>query len=306
MNKIATVSMIKNEIDIVESFIRHTCKFADKMYICDHKSTDRTREIIEALAKELPIEVSTYDKDEKNQVGVTNNLIQHAFEENFDIVLPLDADEFVIKKDGDSKDLRKHLQNLDPSKCYKVYFWNHFFADDDIEKFALSRSIVKSKTISTTTKIILGREIFLKNHWRVVQGNHDIKLPNGAEILLADKNSPLIPHEEKIFYAHFSIRSEAQQIQKYMMSWLNTQLAATRYTPWNAHGKKFVNDYLKDESTAKIDLTGFFPADLELYKDECNLDKNGGGYENKSSSKCFHARRKFFAFVELRKNFIKA
>ena len=278
MNKIATVSMVKNEIDIVESFVRHTCKFADKMYICDHKSTDGTREIIEALAKELPIEFSTYDKDEHNQVGVTNDLINRALDEKFDIVLPLDTDEFVIKIDGNSENLREHLQNLDPSKCYKVLLQDHRFVDDDIEKFALSRAVVQTESKTGTIKIIIGREFFLKNHLRICQGNHDLITQDYNTVLNQDPEGKIVPHDSKIFYAHFALRSPEQKLSKHMQTWLNTQLITTRYTNWDSHGKKFVNDYLKDESVAKIDLTGFFPAKyLEPYKNECSLDKNGGG-----------------------------
>ena len=278
MNKIATVSMVKNEIDIVESFVRHTCKFADKMYICDHKSTDGTRKLIEALAEELPIEVSTYDKDEKNQAGVTNNLISRALDEKFDIILPLDADEFVIKKDGDSENLREYLQNLNIDKCYRVLLQDHRFVDNDTEKFALSRSSVQVETKVGTMKIIIGREFFLKNHLRISPGNHDLITADQKSLLSQDPEEKIVPHDPTIFYAHFALRSPEQKISKYMQAWLSTQLIGTQYTVLDVHGKKFVNEYLKDESAAKIDLTGFFPAKyLEPYKNECNLDKNGGG-----------------------------
>ena len=48
-NKIAVVMMVKNEIDIIESSVRHAAKFADEILICDHRSTDGTLEILELL-----------------------------------------------------------------------------------------------------------------------------------------------------------------------------------------------------------------------------------------------------------------
>ncbi len=48
--------MVKNEMDIIESFVRHTLGFADLLIVADHKSTDRTREILESLQAEgLPL-----------------------------------------------------------------------------------------------------------------------------------------------------------------------------------------------------------------------------------------------------------
>ena len=273
MNKIATVSMVKNEIDIVESFIRHTCKYADKMYICDHKSTDGTREIIEALAEELPIELSTYDRDEHAQSEVITSLTKQAIAEGFDLIMPLDADEFVIKTRGNSADLRTHLQSLDSKKCYKTFLWEHRFADNDTEKFALSRSVLQFKGGSGIKKIFVGREFFLQDNYSILQGNHGVLQSDGTG-LSRDK----IPRDTNIFYAHFSIRSPEQMISKHFTTWLNTQLLATRYTRWDMQGRKFVNDYFEDSSIANIDLTDFFQSEhIGRYKDECSLNKNGGG-----------------------------
>ncbi|MDD6127049.1 MAG: glycosyltransferase family 2 protein [Veillonellaceae bacterium] len=56
MKKIVAISMVKNEMDIIESFVRHTLGFADLLIVADHKSTDRTREILESLQAEgLPL-----------------------------------------------------------------------------------------------------------------------------------------------------------------------------------------------------------------------------------------------------------
>ncbi|MCI6101295.1 MAG: glycosyltransferase family 2 protein [Selenomonas sp.] len=61
--KIVAISMVKNEMDIIESFVRHTLGFADLLIIADHKSTDRTREILEALRTEgLPLLVGDVEE----------------------------------------------------------------------------------------------------------------------------------------------------------------------------------------------------------------------------------------------------
>ena len=59
--KIASISMVKNEADIIESFVRHTLRFVDVMYIIDHLSTDNTWIILNNLQAEgLPLILSRY------------------------------------------------------------------------------------------------------------------------------------------------------------------------------------------------------------------------------------------------------
>jgi hypothetical protein len=60
--KTALVSVVRNEADIIEVFVRHHAKLFDKLFIIDHRSTDGTSDILRALAKEgLPVEVTQGD-----------------------------------------------------------------------------------------------------------------------------------------------------------------------------------------------------------------------------------------------------
>lgn len=56
MGKIISISMVKNEADVIESFVRHTMSFVDMMLVADHSSTDKTPEILRRLREEgLPL-----------------------------------------------------------------------------------------------------------------------------------------------------------------------------------------------------------------------------------------------------------
>ena len=272
MNKIAVVSMVKNEEDIIESFVRHALQFADKLFICDHKSSDRTRDILDALKSEgLSIEISSFDRDEKAQSEITNKLLNHAFSEGFDLVIPLDADEFPIYIGGNSKDLRKCFQALNTSQYYRIPLYECRFADSDESQFAFSRSIVREKTISKVPpKVIIGRIFAKLNLFRVAQGNHSLEFASTPKMFL---------NVEKVCYAHFALRSSSQMIQKHAINWLNTLLRAGRYTPWSAFGRNFMRQYLQDSSIAKIDLTGYIPTNLQAYKNECTLTYSGNGVD---------------------------
>jgi len=47
--RLVAVSIVKNEADIIEPFVRHTLAWVDHHLVFDHDSTDGTREILGAL-----------------------------------------------------------------------------------------------------------------------------------------------------------------------------------------------------------------------------------------------------------------
>jgi hypothetical protein len=54
--RIISISMIKNEVDIIELFIRYNLKFLDAMIVLENGSYDKTKDILIKLEKEgLPI-----------------------------------------------------------------------------------------------------------------------------------------------------------------------------------------------------------------------------------------------------------
>ena len=50
--KIVSITMVKNEMDIIESFIRYNINIVDEMIILDNGSTDYTLDIINNLIEE--------------------------------------------------------------------------------------------------------------------------------------------------------------------------------------------------------------------------------------------------------------
>lgn len=100
MKKIVVITMVKNEEDIIESFIRHSMTFADELILIDHDSIDRTSEILYSLSDEYNnLFVKKYTEFEYSQSECMTALMKEAFcEYNADIVVPLDADEFLLPK----------------------------------------------------------------------------------------------------------------------------------------------------------------------------------------------------------------
>ena len=73
--RLVAVSIVKNEADIIEAFVRHTHAWVDHHLVFDHDSTDGTREILQALRAEgLPLELFTDDAIGKLQQYRSNHL----------------------------------------------------------------------------------------------------------------------------------------------------------------------------------------------------------------------------------------
>jgi hypothetical protein len=101
--KLVAIGMVKNEIDVVEAFVRHNLAFVDQFVLLDNGSTDGTLDVLRALARETGrVEVVEDPTPGKRQVQFTNRLLrEHALARHAaDWVLPLDGDEFVVVPPG--------------------------------------------------------------------------------------------------------------------------------------------------------------------------------------------------------------
>ena len=96
--KIYSISRIKNEMDIIETFIRYNSNITDGMIILDNNSSDDTGKILDALKGEYP-NLHVYDNHFESHHDITleiNYLLDLAVNEyEADMIVPLDADEFI-------------------------------------------------------------------------------------------------------------------------------------------------------------------------------------------------------------------
>src|SRR5262245_57664001 len=96
--RIVAISMVKNESDIIESFVRHHAPLVDVHYILDNRSADSTLEILRRLESEglrlvvMSDEDGSYDQSRK----MTDLMRRAAAETDADLILPLDVDEFLL------------------------------------------------------------------------------------------------------------------------------------------------------------------------------------------------------------------
>ena len=120
--------LVKNEEDIIESFIRYNMSILDLLIIIDNGSVDDTLEIINNLLKEgLNIVLERNSTLEFNQIKISNYYLRKIASGNYgktDLIIPLDADEFIVSEhENDSP--RTILEGL-KDDCLYLYKWRNY------------------------------------------------------------------------------------------------------------------------------------------------------------------------------------
>lgn len=206
MKTLATI--VKNEEDIIETFVRYHISIFDQIIIVDHDSTDNTREILNKLKIE-------FDKikiiDEKSiwhiQSQISTKLLNE-FGQNSDWFVFLDADEFLL--------LDKDLDNIvfDKSKLLMGCWYNYVpTIECSDEKNVLKAITYRTKIVNLNQlKVIMHKNIFkLYNDLYYVEGQHEVH----SKDQYINRNV-----SKSIRICHFPIRSCTQTVSKYLIGWL--------------------------------------------------------------------------------------
>lgn len=213
--KIVSVSMVRNEEDIVELFVRHNLQVVDEMIFVAHLCTDRTVEILAALVSEgLPIHVARELGQGFYQGEILSREMKRAVRDlNADWVIPLDADEFIASDTGDA---RECLENMEKGKVHSISWKTYVPRASDMKEdsFLFDRIAHRREPeISDYCKVIvpgkvaLGRRTFLK------AGSHGVR----DYSRFRHKTLPMTPLAG-VFLAHFPVRSKLQMTLKALLS----------------------------------------------------------------------------------------
>lgn len=170
MTRIAAVSTVRNEVDIIGLTLRHLlAEGVDRILLADGMSTDGTREIIYEVARAYPDIITIYNDQEPfhYQPMWINRLADIAGAEGTDWILPFDADEFWYATEGNT--IADALNALDPSILrLQVRAFQH--RDPDYRE-AVYRSMGK-----------------VAYRWEsgacIANGNHAVYLPSGGQSLV--------------------------------------------------------------------------------------------------------------------------
>ena len=258
--------MVKNESDIIESFVRHALSYADVLLVVDHNSTDETRKILELLQAEgLPIRIGTFEKNGYFQSEVMTSLLYRAIEEeNVDIVVAADADEFLVMDDENAgaEELREILQGLDVETVYCVPFVGYELmdAENGQECFLLSRPCCRAAEKLPLPKVIVGSKAAQKYQLIIGQGNHLAYSEN-------ESNQMPVPRVfvEGFHIAHFGWRSRVQRASKIICGWLTNVEAFSIYTYCAVHWQEAFLAFLETGELPRDSIEEPVPVNLKRY-----------------------------------------
>lgn len=215
--RLVAVSIVKNEADIIEPFVRHTLAWVDHHLVFDHDSTDGTREILGALQREgLPVTLFRDEAVGHLQQARSNHLTRLAAQvHGADWVLPLDADEILTGLDRTK--LEQSLGALDGGQSVSLPLLDYCPTTDDdatVINPVLRLRHCQAQS-SRTRKIFIPRRLALDPDLTAGKGSH--ALYRGPDIL---PDRPL-PAEYQL--AHLALRSPQHQLLRVVRAELQRQ-----------------------------------------------------------------------------------
>ncbi|UZD44457.1 glycosyltransferase family 2 protein [Selenomonas sputigena] len=236
MNKIIAVSLVADSADIIESFVRHTLTYADEMLVVDHAAADGTGEVLRALQEEgLPLCIERYEAAELCHDEIMTDLMHRAFDEHgADIVVPVDADEFLVTEDA-AKPCRAVLSRLRTNMTFYAWHWMYELEEPekDAGEFLLSRPLRRKKRHEPVQKAIIGREA-ARSYPLLAQGTHYLYRMEGEERVPA----PALPISF-LHFAHFQWRGPLHTAVKVLNGWIGNAAKYSVHTArcyyWKEH-----------------------------------------------------------------------
>ncbi|HKB57407.1 MAG TPA: glycosyltransferase family 2 protein, partial [Lacunisphaera sp.] len=215
--RLVAVSIVKNEADIIEPFVRHSLAWVDHHLIFDHDSTDGTRQILGALKDEgLPVTLFRDDAIGHLQQARSNCLTTLAAQDHgADWVLPLDADEILTGPDREM--LERSLGALGGELPVSLPLLDYCPTTDDdasVINPVLRLRHCQSQP-SHTRKIFIPRRLALDPKLAAGKGSH--ALYRDTEIL------PGRPLPAEFQLAHLALRSPQHQLLRVVRAELQRQ-----------------------------------------------------------------------------------
>lgn len=250
--RVLSITMVKNEADIIESFVRYHLNLFDRMVILDNKSTDNTLEVLYRLKEEgNPIDVVLDSDFEFLKSEKTTSLMYNSFEQyRPDIIFMLDADEFV-KSTNNQVNPRELIEQMETDRIYSIGRIHYIpMVDDDPNELFIPKRITHAIGRGGP-KIVFTKDILTEHRPVVSMGNH--------EVLLQGVKRSSFP---ALTLAHYEIRSFEQAKSKWMVGWLSNLSRYNRRETQSVHWKQWFDTIVNNPGLSE---TEFFNLCREQY-----------------------------------------
>lgn len=244
--RLVAITTVKNEIDIIEAFVRHTTALVEHLVVLDNGSTDGTLDVLGALRAEgLPIDIV-----EDRSIGqyqwrrMTGLMHEHAVKRyQADWVVPLDADEFVVVPAGEPLIAEGTRTDRPLELLWKTYVPES--SDDPRELNPVVRIRRRLVTERDRSKVLVPGTLARLASAKLSQGNHG---------LLIDGRVCPAATCEPARLAHVPIRSPGQFASKTAICFLQYRAMPDKGRKWGRRrGQRF--ELLKrDPARFAVDL----------------------------------------------------
>lgn len=246
--KLGLIAQLRDEIDIIEAWLRHVDALFDYVFLVDHQSIDGTSEVLKQAVDQRRLWNYFFLKTKAELQGETANLLLHeAFKNNIDYLFFLDADEFVMVETR--SELECNLTKWqDHTKVCSLQWKNCIPEEFANKKFSYDTSVWVPMGESLIKKIILPKEVYYSMDKKIFisRGNHTANTPNHNGIP-AFKVGNLL---------HVPIRSREQVVKKVILKILSNFRTSKNISYGGFQFKDMLEKISKDEITDN-DLRGF-------------------------------------------------
>lgn len=250
--KIAAISIVRDEGDIIEAWARHNLHFFDKIFVIDDQSSDSTPQILEALRAEgLPVELVPHAPARSYYQGRSmTRLMAHAYaEQDWDFIFPLDGDECLIAESREA--LEQELSGIGEGRVAGLTNIDYIMtAEDDLsDPNPLTRMHYTAPCAGTVFKVALPRKLARTADVLIADGSHS-----------ATQNGIKIPDVvlKTIALAHFPVRSREQLVAKCLcayMRWKSRHDYNDKFAQWPIRAADFLR---REKSLTVDDFSSFY------------------------------------------------
>jgi hypothetical protein len=254
--KLVAITRVRNELDIIEAFVRHHCEHFSKLIVLDDGSRDGTYEVLRSLqAAGSPVVLLREPTVGYEQSRCMTLLLRMALDQfGADWVAPLDADEFIEPQGGLT--LREALAGCEPALL--AVQWSNFVWSPDDDNSPERNPVLRLRARLPPLPPAARSNKLLVPAWlvdastRLSQGNHQLV-----------RNGEVLPTRalDAVALCHFPVRSVAQYASKVAVGYLQYSAMAD----WDRQiGRQYIEPF-------RALLTGGLP---ELERRMCADSRN--------------------------------